>query len=248
METEPVVQIQEPVLKQEPKLSLPIAILLAGGLIAMGAYMGLSRGAGVAPQPQAAEAPTGNLDAMKAVSATDHIRGNPNALVKIVEYSDTECPFCKRFHETMKEIMATYGKEGKVAWVYRSFPIDQLHPRARAEAVALECAAALGGNDKFWEFTDKVYEITPSNNGLDPAELPKIAANIGLDTAAFAACQTSKKYDALLEANIQEAAATGGNGTPWSIVVAPSGKKYPLSGAQPIESLKQLIEVALKSK
>lgn len=102
------------------------------------------------------------------VTPNEHIKGNPNAEVFVIEYSDPECPFCKRFHETMKSVMQEYGDTGKVAWVYRHFPLDALHTKARKEAEAFECAAELGGNVKFWEYADKLFEITPSNDGLDP--------------------------------------------------------------------------------
>ena len=146
----------------------------------------------------------------------------------------------------MQEVMSEYGKDGKVAWVYRHFPLDQLHSKARKEAVALECANEQGGNDKFWSYADRLYEVTPANNGLDTAELPKIAQYVGLDVAKFNTCLTSTKYDKHIEDEVQNAQATGGNGTPWSIVVGKDGKKYPLSGAQPLSAVKQLIDLASK--
>ena len=241
---------QSPV--QTTTLTIPIAIIIAGVLIAGAVYLGTSKGAPTTAvnnqQPQQAPQQTGDLDQMAAISASDHVRGNPDAPVKIVEYSDTECPFCKRFHSTMQEVMNEYGKNGKVAWVYRHFPLDQLHSKARKEAVALECADEQGGNDKFWSYADRLYEITPANNGLDPAELPKIAQYVGLDVAKFNTCLASTKYDAHIEDDVQNATATGGNGTPWSIVVDKNGKKYPLSGAQPYASVKQLIDLALQGK
>ncbi|MEQ1499882.1 MAG: thioredoxin domain-containing protein [Parcubacteria group bacterium] len=234
---------------QKNTLAMPIAVVIAGALIA-GAVIysgGKAPTAGTANQPQQQVAQqTGDLEKMTPISSSDHIRGNPNAPVKIVEYSDTECPFCKRFHTTMKEVMDTYGKDGKVAWVYRHFPIDQLHSKARKEAVAFECANEQGGNDKFWEYADRLYEVTPANNGLDPAELPNIAQYVGLDVTKFNTCLASTKYDKHIEDEVQNAQATGGNGTPWSIVVGKNGKKYPLSGAQPISAIKQLIDLASK--
>lgn len=229
---------------------MPIAVVIAGALIA-GAVIysgGKAPVAGTANQPQQQQVAqqTGDLEQMTPVTSKDHIRGDVNAPVKIVEYSDTECPFCKRFQDTMNEVMDTYGKDGKVAWVYRHFPIDQLHSKARKEAVAMECANELGGNDKFWEFADRLYEVTPANNGLDPAELPKIAQFVGLDTAKFNVCLGSTKYDKHIQDEVENAQATGGNGTPWSIVVGKDGKKYPLSGAQPISAIKQLIDLASK--
>jgi protein-disulfide isomerase len=112
--------------------------------------------------------------------------------------------------------------------------------------IALECANELGGNDKFWEYTDRLYEITPANNGLDLAELPKIAEYVGLDKVQFSTCLASTKYDKHIQDEVENAQATGGNGTPWSIVVGKDGKKYPLSGAQPISAIKQLIDLASK--
>lgn len=230
-------------------LSSPVAIIITGIIIA-GAILVSSRlpapTTALQPQGQTPTQPTGDLEAMTAIIVSDHIRGDINAPVKIVEYSDTECPFCKRFHETMKQVVAEYGD--KVAWVYRHFPLDSLHPKARSEAVALECAGEQGGNDKFWAYADRLYEITPSNNGLDATELPKIAQYVGLDAAKFNACLKSGKYDQHIEAEVQNATATGGNGTPWSIVVAANGKKYPLSGAQPYAQVKQLIDTALAAQ
>jgi len=228
-----------------------VAIVIAGALIAGAVYLGASKDtktvAGSGQQPQQVVQQTGNLDEMRAISKNDHIRGNPDAPIKIVEYSDFECPFCKRFHDTMKQISAEYGD--KVTWVYRHFPLDQLHPKARKEAVASECATELGGNDAFWKYTDRFFELTPSNNNTDiDTILPQIAKEIGLDETRFATCLASGKYDAHIEENVQNAIVTGGNGTPWSIVVTANGKKYPLSGAQPYASVKQLIDLALQEK
>ena len=119
-----------------------------------------------------------NLINMKAISDGDHILGNRNASVKIVEFADMECPFCKRFHVTMQQVVK--DSNGQVAWVYRHFPLDQLHSKARKEAEAVECAAEMGGNEKFWAYLDRIMEVTPSNNGLDPAELLNTAAYVGL--------------------------------------------------------------------
>lgn len=232
---------------QKFTLSTPVAIVIAGAFMAVALYFG-SQGTpssgGIQQQP-VVQQPAGDLEQMNAIATTDHIRGNPNASVKIVEYSDTECPFCKRFHETLKQVV---DSNSNVAWVYRHFPLDQLHKKARKEAVATECANELGGNDAFWKYLDRLFAITPANDGLDLAELPKIAQYVGLDVAKFNECLGSTRYDQHIEDEVQNAVATGGNGTPWSIVVSKNGKKYPLSGAQPLEAVNQLIELALKDK
>lgn len=232
-------------------LAVPVAIVLAGVLIAGAVFFrGQSQVNVAGTQPIAAAQQTGDLKEMKLVDAEDHIRGNPDAPVKIVEYSDFECPFCKRFHNTMQQVMDEYGKGGKVAWVYRHFPLDQLHPvKARTEAVASECAAELGGNEAFWKYADRFFELTPSNNQTDiDTVLPQIAREIGLDEAKFKACLTSGKYDEHIQSDLDDATATGGRGTPWSIVVGKNGKQYELSGAQPVEAIKQIINLAEQGK
>ena len=84
----------------------------------------------------------------------DHVRGDRNAPIVMIEYSDYECPFCSRFHPTMKQVMQEY--EGQIAWAYRHFPLS-FHPYAQVLAEGSECVAELGGNDAFWEFTDAIY-------------------------------------------------------------------------------------------
>ena len=229
---------------------VPGAIVLAGLIIAGALY---ARPAPASPTVAAA-APAADDQAPKvigtvpAVNNTDHILGNPNATIKLVEYSDLECPFCKRFHYTLKQLMDEYGTTGQVAWVYRHFPIDQLHNKARSESVAAECAAKIGGQAMFWKYMDEIMTVTPSNNGLDPAELPKIATKLGLDTKAFASCQTSGQFDTLIQKEIDDAVATGGRGTPWSIIITPKGTQIPIDGAYAYDDVKTLIDQALAEK
>lgn len=90
------------------------------------------------------------------ISEKDHIRGNRDAEVVIIEYSDFQCPFCQRFHGTMNEVIKGYKPE-QVAWIYRHFPLDTIHPNARPLAEASECATELGGPDKFWKFADVLF-------------------------------------------------------------------------------------------
>ncbi len=190
--------------------------------------------------------------AVKPVNGEDHILGNPDAPVKLIEFSDFECPFCKRFHSTMKRLMNEYGKDGKVAWVYRHFPLDSIHSKARKEAQAAECANELGGNKGFWAFSDRLFEVTPSNDRLDLALLPRIAQEVGLDRAKFEACLEGDarggKYAAHIEADVQDAIASGGTGTPFSLVIAPNGKIFSINGAQPYAAVKSIIDLALKEE
>lgn len=188
---------------------------------------------------------------IKPVGDTDHVYGNPSAPVKIVEFSDLECPWCKNFHSVLKQTVAAYG--GKVAWVYRHFPIDQLHPKARKEAEASECANELGGNDKFWSYIDRLFEITPSNNGLDANLLPQIAADIGLNKNEFEKCLASGKYATLVAEGVKEAKSAGARGTPYAVVIAEDGRKFVIPGALPFDdtdpsqpTVKSIVDQAFK--
>lgn len=106
------------------------------------------------------DALAGKLDNEKIklspLSEKDHVRGDRNAQVVIIEYSDLQCPFCQRFHGTMNEVMRGYKPE-QVAWVFRHFPLDSIHQNARPLAEASECAYELGGDKKFWEFIDALF-------------------------------------------------------------------------------------------
>ena len=203
--------------------------------------------ANVAPQPTApAPQPSqGRVGAMAPITDQDWIRGNRNAKISVVEYSDLECPFCKRVHPTMQQIIAAYGDQ--VNWVYRHFPLTSIHPKASKEAEATECAGELAGNDGFWQYVDRLFEVTPSNNNLDPAELPKIAGDIGLDKAKFEECLNSGKYAKKVQDHSQDAVAAGGTGTPYSIIVA-GDQKIPVSGAVPFEQFKAVIDQLLQQQ
>jgi len=225
---------------QGNKTLLPISIIIAGVLIAGALYFGGNKNAPVAQGPEEVKEPV-----LTEVTAKDHILGNPDASIKLVEYSDTECPFCKRFHATMQRIISEYGESGKVAWVYRHFPIDELHSKARKEAEATECAAELGGNNKFWSYLDRLMEVTPGNNGLDPAELPRIAEYVGLDKNKFNECLSSGKHSQKVEEQVQSAVTAGARGTPYTILVDAKGKLSIINGAQPYENVKAAIEQAL---
>ena len=205
-------------------LTVPLAIVVAGGLIAAAVFLRGNENLATSSEASRPAAPLSPPDleamALRPVDVTrDHIRGNPNADIIFVEFSDTECPFCKRFHETMRLIINEYGKSGTVTWVYRQFPIVGLHSKAPKEAEALECAAELGGNGTFWEYTDRLFSVTPSNDGLDAAELPRIAADVGLDAEAFSQCLSSGRHGSRVQADYADGVAVGVGGTPHSVLV-----------------------------
>lgn len=178
------------------------------------------------------------------LTIADHVRGNPEARLQLIVYSDLECPFSKRFQTTVKQITDQY--KDKIVVVYRHFPLDQIHPQTRTEAQATECAAKLNGNDGFWKLTDKIYEITPSNNGLDLTILPTLASQSGLNQTAFKTCLSSGEMAQTVEAQYQSGLKAGVNGTPGSFLVdSKTGTVRAIQGAQPFEQIKPIIDQLL---
>ncbi len=213
------------------------AIIIAGFLIA-GAI--LLKGNGPSP----ANTNTGNTANNttfqgRPVSSNDHILGNPKAKVVIVEYSDLECPFCKTFHNTMLRVVKE--SNGEVAWVFRHYPIPQLHSKATREAEATECAFAQGGNDAFWKYTNRLFEVTPSNDGLDDAELPKIAQYTGLDVATFNDCLANGEQKTKVEAYVADGGKAGVRGTPSSFILVKGKFLDTIPGALPYEDVMEIL-------
>ncbi len=234
----------------ENKWTVPFSIIAAGVIVAGAIVYSSNNSSGPVAQKQLAasakQADPSQIK-MRTISPSDHILGSPTAKVVMVEYSDTECPFCKTFHRTLHQVMDEYGRDGKVAWVYRHFPLNQLHPKAPLEAEALECAFEQGGENKFWAYLDEIFRRTPSNNGLEVTELPKIALAAGLNTTTFKTCLDSGKYTAKVRKDVEDALSAGGRGTPFTILVRQSdGEKVVVSGAQEYASVKSAIDGLLK--
>lgn len=190
--------------------------------------------------PPVAEKPKGKI---KPISSTDHVRGNANAKVTLVDYSDLECPFCKNFNPTLQGLLKTY--DGKIKLAYRHFPLS-FHQNAQKEAEASECVAELGGNDKFWQFVDTVFERTTSNGlGFALEKLGPLAAELGVDQAQFQACLDSGKYTQLVKDETADGTTGGVSGTPSTFIIDAKGNSQLVVGAQPLESMKTVIDQAL---
>lgn len=174
-------------------------------------------------------------------SETDHYRGvkPEDAAVVLVEYSDYECPFCKRHHPTMKQVLEEY--DGKVSWVYRHFPLDSLHSQATPAALAAECISALGGNDAFWEFTDAMFE---NQSSLGDALYLAQAKAAGVSESAFTDCYENKEYQSALSADVADGTSGGVTGTPGTIVMqgTDTASAQLISGALPYASIAQVID------
>ena len=225
------------------KLSIPIAIIVAGVIIA-GAVIITKNADNVKPEVVNNEKPQLELT---PITEKDHIQGNPNADIIIVEYSDFQCPYCTRFHGTMKRIMDDYGNSGKVAWVFRHFPIKN-HPKAMPAAIASECVATLAGEDKFWDFSDQVFANQKEN--LEPEKMKEIAISLGADEKKYDACisenKSKERVNKDYEDGLKIAKVDPNFGTPYNILIPKNGQMFPLGGAVPYSTVKQIIGEILK--
>ncbi len=224
-------------------IGIPIAIVIGFALIAAAIFF--SGSAAPAPATNATGnqvVPTDTRETVvRPVDETDFVRGNPNAPIMVVEYSDYDCPFCKSFHETMNRIMTEYGVSGKVAWVYRQFPLEQLHPNAPRLSQAAYCVGELGGGDAFWKFSDQIFSERGTNEPTNMSKLEGFAETAGVDGAAFTSCLESGKYADAVDASIADGVAAGAKGTPYSIVIV-GDQQAVINGAQPYAVVKQIIE------
>lgn len=216
-------------------LKIPGAIVLGGVIVALAVYISM-------PKNPAANA--GNPALARPVGASDHILGNPAARVMIVEYSDFNCGFCKDFHETLRQIIANEGAKGEVAWVFREFPLTEIHPNALASARAAECVAKVAGNDAFWKFADSLF----ANQPVAPTRYGEIAKTAGvLGTDAFATCymNAAATVDARINADRKNALDAGASGTPYSLILVAGKAPVVMDGAYPYDAVKALVDAAL---
>lgn len=175
----------------------------------------------------------------------DHIFGNPDAEISLIEYTDFECPYCKNFHETAHKLIEAY--EGKVNWIFRHYPLAFHNPTAQKEAEASECIAELGGNDAFWKFSDRLYENTGLNGkGVDPETLLMFVDEVGVKRDEFQTCLDSGKHaDRVLE-DFNQGSASGISGTPGNILLNNRTGEIRLKpGAFPFETMKTEIDAML---
>ena len=159
-------------------------------------------------------------------------RGPENAPVTIVEFSDFQCPFCRRVQPTLDQLQQTYGD--KLRWSFKDLPLVNIHPEALKAAEAARCA---GEEDKFWEYRAALFEASR----IDRALFDSTAERVGLDSAKFAACLDSDRHGPAVMANLAEAGELGLNGTPAFLV-----NGVLLSGAQPFEAFAEVIDRELE--
>lgn len=167
------------------------------------------------------------------------IMGDPDAPVTIVEFSDYQCPFCSRyFQETWPKLKAEFVDIGRVRYVFKDFPLAELHPQAPKAHQAARCA---GEQDAYWEMHDRLFAKQSEWGGRSkPAAVFKdFAAALELEASAFETCLDGGQWADAVDADLAEGASLGVRGTPTFFVDG-----YPLVGAQPYETFQMAIELA----
>ncbi len=197
-------------------------------------------------------------DIKVSITDKDPVLGNVKAAVSIVEFSDFECPFCSRayFGPVSDFKSSNYFKNGDVNFVFKQFPLTQIHPYSQKAAEAAVCALQQG-NDKFWKLHDLLFANQDklsnllSSSGLDAvtASIKTYADSAGLNTATFNKCLDNGEGSAKVLSDSQEALSAGGQGTPYFVVVNnENGKTAVVSGAVPYASTNPAgLDVAIKS-
>jgi protein-disulfide isomerase len=214
----------------------------------------LKRG-GTGTTAQQSAAPTANSQTIvdtangviPNVSSDDRVQGNRSAKVFLVEYSDLECPFCKRFHdESLTAIQQKYGDS--LGYVWREFPLN-IHPNANMEAQVAECVGKVEGDKGFFTFVDKVFATTQSTGvSFDEAGTLQIAKDLGYSIDAITTCYKNGEFKNRITQHIADGTKAGVTGTPTAFIVrASDGKTKMISGAVPAANFEQAIDDLLNS-
>jgi protein-disulfide isomerase len=177
----------------------------------------------------------------------DPVRGDPNAPITIVEFSDFQCPFCARFHvQTLPLLIEEYIDSGKVNLIYRDFPIQSIHPNALPAAVAAECANEQG---KYWEYHDTLFEKQNSWSRLDSntviSTFSQYATDVGLEKQQFDSCLGSGKYLEEVQGDLRDGRDYDITGTPGFFIGNDEIGFVKINGAQPFESFQRIIDAQL---
>ncbi len=202
-----------------------------------------------APAPSPAQAPpTPSAPPVIQVSTDDDpFKGDPNAPVTVIEFSDFQCPFCSRFFtQTLPALEENYIDTGKIKFVYRDLPLDNLHPNARPVHIAAECADEQG---KFWEYHDILFANQGEWNRLSSADLTtkinEYATSLGLNSASFDSCLSSKSMADEVQADFLHAGQYGATGTPTFFIGNDEDGYIKLVGAQPFSAFQAAIDAQL---
>ena len=212
-----------------------IIVIIIGGYFVVKDKFGDITGKAVNINTQPPTQQPGEIARLQVSTDDDAVKGEEDAQVTIIEFSDYECPFCQRFYsQTLTQIQSQYIDTGKAKLVYRDFPLSNIHPQAQKAAEAAECAGEQG---KYYEMHDKLFE-----NGVEGgiAGFKQYAQEIGLNTNEFNSCLDSGKMADEISKDFKDGQQVGVQGTPAFFV---NGKL--ISGAQPFSVFQEAIEAEL---
>ena len=234
------------------KYLIPLSIIIAGAVIGGAVIFSNNQEPVVVQQPQQPQQQ--EFDDIRTVSASnDRIIGSADADLFVVEYSDIECPFCKRYHDgALQRLIREYGDNDRIGFVFRHFPLDEpftnpIHPTATEAAVATECVGDLGGDEAFYAFLDSVFADEETARLADVELLDRYsqyAVSAGVDRVAFENCYAT--FDTTkVEADFNDGRNGGVEGTPTIFIQTADGETF---RAQPdFATLKNGIDVFLES-
>jgi protein-disulfide isomerase len=228
---------------KEKKLTTPLAIIIAGTMISISHIL---YGIIVTPTDNT---PT-SLFQGQAITQQDFPTGTIQSDVIVLEYSDTECPFCARLHPTMNDIYNEY--KDRAAFVYRYFPLTQIHKNAFAEAQAIECVGKELGADKRKLYIDQLftYKITNNSMLLPRNKKEELAYALGVTPQSFTSCLTSEASAKRVADGVADGVQAGVTGTPATFILKRDGDAYTvislIEGAQDYAYIKTALEEALR--
>ncbi len=228
--------------------SIPIAIVIAGVLVASSVILTQNSrqpaGVGQAGNDDPAEK-SADLSVVRPIGTKEFVYGNRDAEIKVVEYADFNCSFCNLFHQTMKDIVADFETKGGVTWVVRWWPI--LGQTSPLLAEAAECVGEIGGEEAYWDYTDKIYEAIHDQRNFSEEKIEELAIEVGANASDLQACLESGRHQGKINLDAEEAQLSGGRGTPHSVIInEETGERRAVPGAQPYEEVARLINGLLE--
>jgi protein-disulfide isomerase len=185
----------------------------------------------------------------RPIDESDLATGKIKSDIVVVEYSDTECPFCAQLHPTMVKLKEEYGS--KVSFVYRYFPLVQIHPNAFEEARSAYCVGKIGGAEKRIDYINEMftYKISKQNMTLPKGGKESLAKNIGIDQKEYTACMQDQTSSNAINASLEDGIAAGVEGTPATFVLIKKRNGYEvlsmIGGARPYAYFKAVLDEAV---
>lgn len=224
-------------------LTTPMAIIIASVIIAGGLMgYGLITSGGNNSAPKI-------MFKGKAIDSSDFVEGKADGKVFVIEYSDPECPFCAQVSSTIKQLRTDYAD--KVGFVYRHFPLSQIHKNAFDESRAIACAGKIGGKEKFYQYIDTLYgyETSKQTTEIPVTGKEDFARTIGLDMTAFGTCMKENQTAQIVTDSLNDGVTAGVQGTPSTFILVKTKKGYEqismVDGARAPEFFKSAIDEAL---